>query len=217
MRRTLTIGTAAFATLGTWTDGAAAKTNACRNSSAKQWLKTSGPVLQTLRSGQYYAFRQRGANWTFCDSRRPGRARFKSFSFSGTTGAVKLLSRPNKCLALQLNAAAGSPPLVPSVDMRPAETNSTSSVNWVERGTPGSKFVKVELSSTCLLGIAYLGASGGRGILLTPVTPPAVLIDTIALSPGATDADLRAMKIDGNNVSWADAGEPKSKTYVGTQ
>lgn len=213
MRRAVIIGMTLLAMGGVQSAPASAKTNACRNASAKQWLKTFGPVLQTLRSGQYYAFRQKGGSWTFCDSKRKGRSRFKSFSFTGTTTGVKLLSRPGKCVALQLNPATGSPPIVPTVDMQPKETRGGSTLNWVERGAPGSRFVKVELSSTCLLGIAYLGASGSRGILLTPVIVSGP-IETIPLSASATDEDLKALRLSGNDATWTDAGEKKSETWA---
>lgn len=195
----------------------AAKKNACTTASGKKTVKADGKVLQTLRSGQYYAYRHPGGTWTFCNSKGGPRSAFKSFNFdlSGQkyTG-VKLLSRPGKCVALQLRARKGGVPAVPTIDWRGAG-EAGAAVHQIEFTAPGATITKVELSSTCLLGTAYVSASGARAIQLNPVIPPNVLQETIRLSDKATDADLRAFKLAGDKVSWSDAGAPQSKVYSG--
>jgi len=195
----------------------AAKKNACTSASGKKIVKLDGKVLQSLRSGQYYAYRHSGGTWTFCNSKAGPKTAFKSFNFdlSGQkyTG-VKLLARPGKCVALQLRPQKGGVPAVPTIDWRGAG-EAGSSVHQIEFTAPGATITKVELSSTCLLGMAYVSAAGSRAIQLNPVIPPNVLQETIRLSDKSTDADLRALKLAGDTVSWTDAGEKQTKVYSG--
>lgn len=195
----------------------AARKNTCTSKAGKAVLKSSGRVAQTLRSGQYYAYRFPGGTWTFCDSKAGPRSAFKSFllDFNGqrNTG-VKLFSRPGKCVALQLRPPKGGVPSVPSLDMR-GKGAAGAAVHQVEFPAPGAVIKKVVLSSTCLLGIGYQSASGIRNIQLNPVIPPNVLQKTIPLSDASTDADLRALSLSGDTVSWTDAGVKKSELYSG--
>lgn len=192
--------------------------NLCTSKSGKAFLKAGGKkTLQTLRSGQYYAYRQQGGVWTFCDSKASARSGFKSFGYDGDgqhyTG-VRLLSRPGRCVALQLKPRAGGIPAVPTVDMRKGG-GTGSSVQQIDFRTPGARIVKVALSSTCLLGVGYTSADGSRHIRLSPVLPPNVLNDQINLSPSSTDADLKALSLSGDDVRWTDAGIKQSKHYAG--
>lgn len=193
------------------------RTDNCTSKAGKARIKTDGKVLQTLSSGQYRAYRHPGGIWTFCNGKGNAKTGFKSFSFDfgqANTG-VALYSRPGKCLALQLRPVqAGGYPIVPTLDMR-AGQGTTSSMNEIENSAPGARIVKIELSSTCLLGTAYVAADGGRRIELDPIIGPNTIRDRIALSPQATDTDLRAMKLDGDDVSWSDAGATQTKHYSG--
>lgn len=203
------------------TPAVAASGNACTNAAARKALRTlgGGAPAQKLQSGQYVAFRFRGGTWTFCDSKAGPKRRFKSFNFDfngqRNTG-VRLLSRPGKCVALELRPGKGGYPSVPSVDMRPVTgAGGSASVHQIDFTAPGASIVKVALSSTCLLGTAYRSASGARAIQLNPVIPPNVLQQTIPLGAQATDADLRALKLDGDDVSWTDAGARQNRRYSG--
>ena len=195
----------------------AAKKNACTSKAGKAVLKSNGKVAQTLRSGQYYAYRFPGGTWTFCDSKLGPRSAFKSFGldFNGqkNTG-VTLLSRPGKCVALQLRPGKGGYPSIPTVDMRKGK-GIGASVNQIDFTAPGARIVKVELSSTCLLATAFVSAAGARAIQLNPVLPPNVLQERLTLSDQATDTDLKALKLSGDTVSWTDAGVKQSKQYSG--
>lgn len=198
---------------------AAARGGACTNAAAKKVLRSNGKQIQTLRSGQYFAFAFRGGSWTFCDSKAGPARRLQSFNFDlngqRNTG-VRLLSRPGRCVALELRPGAGGYPSIPTVDMRPgALAGGSSSVNQIDFGAPGATVVKLALSSTCLLGTAYRSVSGARVIQLNPIIPPNVIQQKIPLSAQATDADLRALKLDGDDVSWTDAGTPQRRRYSG--
>ena len=57
--------------------------------------------------------------------------------------------------------------------------------------------------------------SGARSIQLNPVIPPNVLQQTITLGAQATDADLRALRLKGDDVSWTDGGVKQSRHYSG--
>ncbi len=201
------------------TPAAAASGSACTNAAAKKVLRSNGTQLQKLRSGQYFAVRFRGGTWTFCDSKAGPRRRFKSFNFDfnrqRNTG-VRLLSRPGRCVALELRPGKGGYPSVPSVDMRPVTgAGGSSAVHQIDFTAPGASVLKVALSSTCLLGVAYRSVIGTRAIQLYPVIPPNVLQPRIPLSPQATDADLRSLTLKGDDVRWKDAGTPKSLRYSG--
>jgi hypothetical protein len=201
------------------TSAAAAAGNACTNAAAKKALRSNGVQLQKLRSGQYYAFGFRGGGWTFCDAKAGPKRRFKSFNFDfngqRNTG-VRLLSRPGRCVALQLRPGRGGYPSVPTVDMRPVPgAGGSASVRQIDFTAPGASVIKVALSSTCLLGIAYRSVSGARSIQLNPIVPPNVLQQTIPLSAPATDADLRSLALKGDDVSWTDAGAKQSRKYSG--
>jgi hypothetical protein len=201
------------------TPAVAAKGNACTNAAAKKVLRSSGSQTQKLRAGQYFAFGFRGGGWTFCDAKAGPARRFKSFNFDfngqRNTG-VRLLARPGKCVALQLRPGKGGYPSVPTVDMRPiAGAGGSSSVHQIDFTAPGADIVKVALSSTCLLGAAYRSVSGARAIQLNPIVPPNVLQQTIPLGAQSTDADLRALKLKGDDVSWTDAGVKQSRRYSG--
>lgn len=201
------------------TPAVAASGNACTNAAAKKVLRSSGTPLQTLRSGQYVAFRFRGGTWTFCDAKAGPKRRFKSFNFDfngqRNTG-VRLLSRPGKCVALQLRPGKGGYPSVPSVDMRAVPgAGGSSAVHQIDFTAPGASVLKVALSSTCLLATAYRSASGARSIQLNPVIPPNVLQQKLPLSAQATDADLRALKLAGDEVTWTDAGVRQRLRYSG--
>ena len=193
----------------------AAKKNTCTSKAGKAVLKSNGKVAQTLRSSQYYAYRFPGGTWTFCDSKASPRSAFKSFvlDFNGqkNTG-VALFSRPGRCVALQLRPPKNGVPSVPTVDMR---KGLGASVHQIDFTAPGAQIVKVDLSSTCLLATAFVSAAGARAIQLNPVVPPNVLQERLALSEAATDADLRALSLSGDTVSWADAGMKRSKHYPG--
>ncbi len=175
--------------------------------------------MQKLHSGQYYAFGFRGGGWTFCDAKAGPRRRFKSFNFDFNgqrNKGVRLLSRPGRCVALQLRPGKGGYPSVPTVDMRPVPgAGGSASVRQIDFTAPGASVVKVALSSTCLLGIAYRSVSGARSIQLNPIVPPNVLQQTIPLSASATDADLRSLTLKGDDVSWTDAGAKQSRRYSG--
>lgn len=197
----------------------AAKGNACTNAAARKVLRTNGAQLQKLQSGQYFAFRFRGGSWTFCDAKAGPARRFKSFNFDfngqRNTG-VRLLARAGRCVALELRPPKGGYPSVPTLDMRPvAGAGISASVHQIDFTAPGARIGKVALSSTCLLGVTYRSASGARAIQLNPITPPNVLQQTIQLSAQATDADLRSLKLKGDDVSWTDAGIRQSRHYSG--
>ena len=201
------------------TPAGAASTNACTNAAAKKILRSSGAQVQQLRSGQYFAFRFRGGAWTFCDSKAGPRRRFKSFNFDfngqRNTG-VRLLSRPGKCLALELRPGKGGYPSVPSVDMRAVPgAGGSSAVHQIDFTASGASVLKVALSSTCLLATAYRSVNGTRSIQLNPVIPPNVLQQKLPLSAQATDADLRALKLAGDEVTWTDAGVRQRLRYSG--
>ena len=195
----------------------AARKNTCASKAGKAVLKSNGKLKQTLRSGQYYAYRFQGGTWTFCDSKAGPKSAFKSFGldFNGQTNTgVALFSRPGRCVALQLRPPKGGYPSVPAVDMRPGKGISAS-VHQIDFTAPGARIVKVGLSSTCLLATGYVSASGARAIQLNPVIPPNVLQERLALSEAATDADLRALSLAGDTVSWKDAGKSQVKRYSG--
>ena len=197
---------------------AAKKTSTCTSKAGKAVLKTYGKPVQTLASGQYRAYRVKGGTWTFCDGKRPVKSAFKSYSFDfdgQTNTGVRLYSRPGKCVALQLKPSGNGYPQVPTVDMRPSAAQSGSSINQIDRAAPGARIVKIELSSTCLVVTAYVSAAGARTIQLNPILPPNVLQDKIALSAESTDADLKALSLDGDKISWTDNGVKQSKTYSG--
>lgn len=191
--------------------------NTCTSTAGRAVLKSNGKVAQTLRSGQYVAYRFRGGTWTFCDSKAGLRTAFKSFGldFNGqkNTG-VALLSRPGKCVALQLRPPKNGVPSVPTVDMRKGK-GVGASVHQIDFTAPGARIVSVRLSSTCLLATGYVSAAGARAIQLNPVIPPNVLQERIALSEPATDADLRGLSLSGDTVSWLDAGTKRSTRYSG--
>lgn len=198
---------------------AAKRPDACTNGAAKTTLRTSGKQLQKLRSGQYYAFRFGGGSWTICDTKAGPARRFKSFNFDldgqRNTG-VRLLSRPGRCVALELRPGKGGYPSVPTVDMRSVPNAGVgSSVNQIDFAAPGATIVRTALSSTCLLGVAYRAAAGARKILLSPILPPNVRQQTITLGEQATDADLRSLGLKGDTVTWKDAGAGKSLSYSG--
>ena len=157
--------------------------------------------------------------WTFCDAKAGPKRRFKSFNFDFNgqrNKGVRLLSRPGKCVALELRPGKGGYPSVPTVDMRPVPgAGGSASVHQIDFTAPGASILKVALSSTCLLGIAYRSVSGARAIQLNPIVPPNVLQQTIPLRPQATDADLRSLKLKGDDVSWTDAGSPQKRHYSG--
>jgi hypothetical protein len=197
----------------------AAKQGACTNAAARKVLRADGVQLQKLRAGQYFAFRFRGGTWTFCDAKAGPARRFKSFNFDfngqHNTG-VRLLGRAGKCVALELRPGKGGYPSVPTVDMRRVVgAGGSASVHQIDFTAPGASITKVALSSTCLLGIAYRSVSGARAIQLNPITPPNVLQQTIQLSAQATGADLRSLKLKGDDVSWTDAGIRQSRHYSG--
>jgi hypothetical protein len=201
------------------TPAAAAKGSACTNTAARKVLRGNGPQLQKLRSGQYFAFHFRGGSWTFCDAKAGPARRFKSFNFDfngqRNTG-VRLLSRPGRCLALELRPGKGGYPSVPTVDMRPVPgAGGSASVRQIDFTAPGANILKTALSSTCLLGVAYRSLSGTRAIQLNPIVPPNVLQQTIQLGAQATDADLRSLKLKGDDVRWTDAGRAQSRHYSG--
>lgn len=218
-RLLLAVGLTILALAAGATPAVAASKGACSNAAAKKVLRSNGVAVQTLRSGQYTAIRFRGGTWTFCDAKAGPARRFKSFGFDfngqRNTG-VRLLSRPGKCVALQLRPGKGGYPSVPTVDMRPLRgAGEGSAVHQIDFAAPGANIVKVELSSTCLLGVAYRSVSGARAIQLNPVLPPNVLQQTIPLSAPSTDADLRALKLRGDDVTWTDAGVGQSRRYSG--
>lgn len=201
------------------TPAVAATGGACTNAAAKKVLRSSGVQVQKLRSGQYFAFRFRGGTWTFCDAKAGPLRRFKSFNFDfngqRNTG-VRLLSRPGRCVALQLRPGKGGYPSVPTVDMRPVPgAGGSAAVRQIEFTAPGANVLQVGLSSTCLLGVAYRSVSGARVIQLNPIIPPNVLQQAIPLSAQATDADLRSLSLKGDDVSWTDAGAKQSRRYSG--
>lgn len=197
---------------------AAAKSNACTNAAAKKVLKTNGVKTQTLRSGQYVAFGFKGGTWSICDAKAGPARRFKTFNFDldgqHNTG-VRLLSRPGRCVALQLRPRKGGYPSLPTVDMRPAGSGGSAGVQQIDFSAPGATVVRTELSSTCLLGVAYRSVSGARAIQLAPIVPPNVIQQKIPLGAQATDADLRALRLKGDDVSWTDGGVKQSRHYSG--
>jgi hypothetical protein len=197
----------------------AASGGACTNAAAKKVLRGNGKQLQKLRSGQYFAFGFRGGSWTFCDAKAGPARRFKSFNFDFNgqhNKGVRLLSRPGRCVALQLRPGKGGYPSIPTVDMRAVKGAGTSaSVHQIDFTAPGASIVRVALSSTCLLGIAYRSVSGTRAIQLNPIVPPNVLQQTIPLGPQATNGDLRSLRLKGDDVSWTDAGTPQHRRYSG--
>lgn len=196
----------------------AAKKNNCTSSNGKKTVKSDGPVRQTLRSGQYYAYRHKGGTWTFCNTKGAPKNAFKTFNYDFNEQAnvgVRLLSRPGKCVALQLRPSkSGGYPSVPTVDMR-AGKGISSSATQIEFAAPGATVVKTALSSTCLLASAYISTDGGRKIQLNPIIGPNVVQETIRLSDKATDADLKALSLSGDKVTWSDAGVKQSKVYSG--
>ena len=100
--------------------------------------------------------------------------------------------------------------------MRPVKgAGGSAAVHQIDFTAPGASILKTALSSTCLLGIAYRSASGARAIQLNPIVPPNVLQQTIPLGAQATDADLRSLKLKGDDVSWTDAGTRQSRRYSG--
>jgi len=189
--------------------------NICTSAAGKAKLKSDGSKLQTLRSGQYYAYRFKGGTWTFCDSKRASvNKAFKSFFYDfdnqKNTG-VKLFSRPGKCVVLQLKPRSTGYPSLPAVDMRPTGGAAGSTIHQIDFQAPGARVVSVELSSTCLLGIGYVSADGSRHIQLNPIIKSAVQRQSINLSDKATDADLRTLTLSGNKASWTDAGVDQSR------
>lgn len=187
--------------------------NTCTSTVGKQWIKADGKTLQTLRSGQYYAYRHPGGTWTFCDSKRPAKKAFKTFNyeFGGQANVgVELLSQPNKCVTLRLRPSGAGYPSLPSIDMRPSGARAGSSAFQIDYTAPGATVVKAQLSSTCLLAAAYRSADGTRHIQLNTVITNTAR-QTINLSAAATDADLKSVKLSGNKVSWTDAGVAKSQ------
>jgi hypothetical protein len=207
---------AAGAALGVQTASAAG--NPCTSTATKRSVRSFGPVQQTLVAGQYRAFRTR-SGWTICDAKAGPQRRLRSFTFDfdgPRTVGVKLLARPGRCLGVQLRPVGRGVPKVATIDMRNAKNaRAGATINEVDRDAPGATIVKAVLSSTCLLGIASRSADGSRGIYLAPVIPPNVLIDRFKLGAQATDADLRAFALDGDEVRWSDAGERRSKRYAG--
>jgi hypothetical protein len=192
----------------------------CSDATARKLLKVNGTQLQVLRSGQYRAIRYRGGTWAFCDAKAPASRRVKNFNFDlngqRNTG-VRLLSRPGRCVALELRPPKGGYPSVSTVDMRPSAgvAGAQSTVNQIDFSAPGATIVRTALSSTCLLAIAYRSVSGSRTIELNPVIPPNVLRQRIPLGPAATDADLRSLRLKGDEVRWTDAGVAQSRRYAG--
>lgn len=218
-RLALAVALTTLALAGGATPAVAAKGGACTNAAAKKVLRSYGVQVQKLRSGQYFAFRFRGGSWTFCDAKAGPARRFKSFNFDfngqRNTG-VRLLSRPGKCVALELRPGKGGYPSIPTVDMRPVTgAGGSSAVNQIDFTAPGATVVKVALSSTCLLGTAYRSASGARLIQLNPILPPNVLQQKIPLGEQSTDADLRSLKLNGDDVSWTDGGAAQRRRYSG--
>jgi len=221
LRAALVAGLAILALAAGAAPSMAAKSTACTNAAARKVLEINGVRTQTLRSGQYTAFGFRGGSWTFCDAKAGPARRFKSFNFDlngqRNTG-VRLLSRPGRCVALQLRPGKGGYPSVPTVDMRPvAGAGGSASVRQIDFAAPGASIVKTALSSTCLLGVAYRSVSGARAIGLFPIVPPNVIQQTIPLAAQATDADLRSLALKGDDVSWTDAGVKQSRHYSGRQ
>lgn len=220
MNRLVTLAVLLAAALAAAAPAASARrADACTNAAAKTTLRSSGKQVKTLRSGQYYAFGFRGGTWTFCDAKAGPKRRFKSFGFDfngqRNTG-VRLLSRPGRCVALELRPGKGGYPSVPTVDMRPvAGAGLGAAVHQIDFTAPGATIARTVLSSTCLLGIAYRSVSGARSIQLNPVIPPNVLQQTITLGAQATDADLRSLKLKGDDVSWTDGGARQSRHYAG--
>lgn len=192
---------------------------ACTNAAARKVLKTNGVKTQTLRSGQYVEFGFKGGTWTFCDAKAGPARRFKTFNFDfddQRNKGARLLSRPGRCVALQLRPGKGGYPSVPTVDMRPVVgAGGSASVRQIDFAAPGATIVKTALSSTCLLGVAYRSVSGARAIQLFPIVPPNVIQQTIPLASQATDADLRSLRLKGDDVSWTDAGVGQSRHYTG--
>ncbi len=202
------------------TPAVAASGTACTNAAAKKVLRSSGTQLQKLRSGQYFAFRFRGGTWTFCDAKAGPQRRFKSFNFDfngqRNTG-VRLLSRPGKCVALELRPGRGGYPSVPSVDMRAVPgAGGSSAVHQIDFTAPGASILKVALSSTCLLATAYRSASGARAIQLNPVIPPNVLQQKLPLSAQATDADLRALTLRATTSAGRTPARPRACATAGS-
>lgn len=54
-----------------------------------------------------------------------------------------------------------------------------------------------------------------QGDQLNPVIPPNVLQERIALTEASTDADLRALSLSGDTVSWKDAVKKQVKRSSG--
>lgn len=106
---------------------AGAAVNNCTSRAAQATVKKDGRTLQTLRSGQYYAYRHAGGQWTICDGKRKGRSAFGTIGLDvngqKNTG-VRLLSQAGRCLAFELRRsgpASRAIPSAPTVDMRPGK------------------------------------------------------------------------------------------------
>ncbi len=192
--------------------------SACTSRAGKAAAKKQGgKILQTLRSGQYYAYRQPQGNWTFCDGRRPVKRAFQTTTVSlggqANNVGVALYSQRGRCVALTLRPQGTGFPIIAAVDMNPKDKPSGATLFPIDQGAPGARVVKSQLSSSCLLAAAYVSADGSRHIQLNGLTGSYTDQVQIDLSPSATDTDLGALSVSGNDVSWTDAGVKNTRHY----
>ncbi len=191
--------------------------NVCAGSAAKKAVAGPGKRVQTLRSGQYYAFGTAGG-WTACNGRsgslRNAFAPFRIPNLDGQTNlGAGLYSRPNRCLVLALKPDGPGYYSFVSLDMRSRKRSLGATRNFpVDGNNTGASVVKSQLSSTCIFAAAYRGADGSRHIQIDPIIGKGGQT-LINLSSAATDADLRAFSIKGNNITWSDAGVKQTKPY----
>jgi len=194
--------------------------NSCTSAATMKLVRRAGPVLQRMQAGRYVAFRHRSGNWTLCDRQLRGKralARTALFLPDSKQIGLTMSAQDGRCVALRLGPTAGKTgPSVLALDVRQPGHVSTE-LHPLDLNDPKAPVVKVALSSTCLLGIAYRSADGTPHIELDTVARTPVARRQIDLSAAATDGDLASLKLDGDNVSWTDAGTPITVVFPNTR
>lgn len=194
----------------------AKRANVCASSAAKKAVNGTGKGVKTLKSGQYYAFGTSGG-WMACNGgARSLSTALKTFTIPNPSGqtnlGVKLYSRPNRCLVLALKPDGPGYYSFAALDMRKKGASRATKSFLVDGGNSGASVVKAQLSSTCVFAFGYRDSSGARHIQINPVTGRGKQA-VIDLSTKATDADLRAFSIKGNNITWSDGGVKQTRPY----
>lgn len=188
----------------------------CTSKAGKALIKRGGKITQTLTAGRYRAYRRPGGNWTLCDN--GGRARSGIWTVSigdGPSRGVALSARAGKCLLLQTRTIkADGAPTVALLDARRHNGDSSVMETSISARAAGGHIVKTALSSTCLVAVAWVAADGSRHIMLGPGGSGwRGSLRHFDLSESATDADLRSLRVKGDEAQWTDGGERRTERY----